>query len=187
MKLRYLAVHITRLKVMQVERICVKAALYSNRSSKFKMWSPLSPLDYIDLFLNTIFLERQTFFIEYMEISHIDWIWDEEVRRFSLTFVEQVLFLPLWTHYRLYMSLRIIVFQKRPIVPMIGTWYYYFFILVCEAIGTAATPGLLCQPRVIVWRWLWRSRWYVDWQGEPKFSEKPCTNATFVHHKIAHD
>jgi hypothetical protein len=25
-----------------------------------------------------------------------------------------------------------------------------FFILVCEAIGTAATPGLLCQPRVIV-------------------------------------
>jgi hypothetical protein len=25
-----------------------------------------------------------------------------------------------------------------------------FFILVCEAIGTAATPGLLCQPQVIV-------------------------------------
>jgi hypothetical protein len=25
--------------------------------------------------------------------------------------------------------------------------HYY---LVCEAIGTAATPGLLCQPRVIV-------------------------------------
>jgi hypothetical protein len=25
-----------------------------------------------------------------------------------------------------------------------------FFNLVCEAIGTAATPGLLCQPRVIV-------------------------------------
>jgi hypothetical protein len=25
-----------------------------------------------------------------------------------------------------------------------------FFILVCEAIGTAATPGLLCQPWVIV-------------------------------------
>jgi hypothetical protein len=27
---------------------------------------------------------------------------------------------------------------------------YYFFYLVYEAIGTAATPGLLCQPRVIV-------------------------------------
>jgi hypothetical protein len=25
-----------------------------------------------------------------------------------------------------------------------------FFYLVCEAIGTAATPGLLCKPRVIV-------------------------------------
>jgi hypothetical protein len=25
-----------------------------------------------------------------------------------------------------------------------------FLILDCEAIGTAATPGLLCQPRVIV-------------------------------------
>jgi hypothetical protein len=28
--------------------------------------------------------------------------------------------------------------------------YFFFLILVCEAIGTAATPGLLCQPRVIV-------------------------------------
>jgi hypothetical protein len=26
----------------------------------------------------------------------------------------------------------------------------FFFNLVCEAIGTAATPGLMCQPRVIV-------------------------------------
>jgi hypothetical protein len=29
---------------------------------------------------------------------------------------------------------------------------YYYYYLVCEAIGTAATPGLLCQPRVIVKR-----------------------------------
>jgi hypothetical protein len=27
---------------------------------------------------------------------------------------------------------------------------HLFFILVCETIGTAVTPGLLCQPRVIV-------------------------------------
>jgi hypothetical protein len=27
---------------------------------------------------------------------------------------------------------------------------FFFLILVCEAIGTAATPGLLCQPRMIV-------------------------------------
>jgi hypothetical protein len=26
----------------------------------------------------------------------------------------------------------------------------FFLIQVCEAIGTAATPGLLCPPRVIV-------------------------------------
>jgi hypothetical protein len=26
----------------------------------------------------------------------------------------------------------------------------YFFYLVCEAIGNAANPGLLCHPRVIV-------------------------------------
>jgi hypothetical protein len=28
--------------------------------------------------------------------------------------------------------------------------FFFFLILVCEAIGTAAIPGLLCQPRVIV-------------------------------------
>jgi hypothetical protein len=27
---------------------------------------------------------------------------------------------------------------------------YFFYYLVCEAIGTAVTPGLLCQPRVIL-------------------------------------
>jgi hypothetical protein len=27
-------------------------------------------------------------------------------------------------------------------------FFYYYF--VCEAIGTATTPGLMCQPRVIV-------------------------------------
>jgi hypothetical protein len=27
---------------------------------------------------------------------------------------------------------------------------FFYYYLICEAIGTAATPGLLCQPRVIV-------------------------------------
>jgi hypothetical protein len=27
---------------------------------------------------------------------------------------------------------------------------HYYYNLVCEAIGTAATPGLLCQPRVMI-------------------------------------
>jgi hypothetical protein len=43
-------------------------------------------------------------------------------------------------------------------IPKIGIIQYdvfieaFFFILylVCEAIGTAAAPGLLCQPRVIM-------------------------------------
>jgi hypothetical protein len=61
-----------------------------------------------------------------------------------------------------------------------------FFYLVCKAIGTAATPGLLCQPR-LNWRWMWRSRWNVDWQGKPKFLEKTYPSATFVHHKIPHN
>jgi hypothetical protein len=33
---------------------------------------------------------------------------------------------------------------------MAEKYYLFFYYLVCEAIGTAATPGLLCQPRVIV-------------------------------------
>jgi hypothetical protein len=37
--------------------------------------------------------------------------------------------------------------SKRYLHIIIIIFYYY---LVCEAIGTAATPGLLCQPRVIV-------------------------------------
>jgi hypothetical protein len=35
----------------------------------------------------------------------------------------------------------------------VRTWRVFkifFLILVCEAIGTAATPDLLCQPRVMV-------------------------------------
>jgi hypothetical protein len=36
-------------------------------------------------------------------------------------------------------------------VQLVLLFYYYnYYYLVCEAIGTAATPGILCQPRVIV-------------------------------------
>jgi hypothetical protein len=34
--------------------------------------------------------------------------------------------------------------------PAFDVEYKLFFYLVCEAIGTAATPGLWCQLRVIV-------------------------------------
>jgi hypothetical protein len=64
---------------------------------------------------------------------------------------------------------------------------FYYYYLVCEAIGTAATPGLLCQPRVIV-------KMIVEKQMECRLAgktevlgEKTCPSATFVHHKIPHD
>jgi hypothetical protein len=38
------------------------------------------------------------------------------------------------------------VFHAQELAPL----FFFFLILVCEAIGTAATPGLLCQPQVIV-------------------------------------
>jgi hypothetical protein len=40
-------------------------------------------------------------------------------------------------------------------------------------LGTAATNGLLCQPRVI----MMMENWWYDWQGKPKYSEKTCPNA----------
>jgi hypothetical protein len=40
---------------------------------------------------------------------------------------------------------------------------FFFYYLVCEAIGTAATPGLLCQPRVIV-------KMIVEKQMESRFA-----------------
>jgi hypothetical protein len=40
--------------------------------------------------------------------------------------------------------------MKLFISDHIDAWAFFFCFLVCEAIGTVATPGLLCQPRVIV-------------------------------------
>jgi hypothetical protein len=59
----------------------------------------------------------------------------------------------------------------------------FFYYEVCEAIGTAVTPGLLCQPRIIVKMIVEKP----DRQGKPKFLEKTCLSATFVPHKIPHD
>jgi hypothetical protein len=44
---------------------------------------------------------------------------------------------------------------------------FFFFFLVCEAIGTAATPGLLCQPRVIV-------KMIVERQMECRLTGETC-------------
>jgi hypothetical protein len=63
----------------------------------------------------------------------------------------------------------------------------FLFSLVCEAIGTAATPGLLCQPRVRVKMIVEKQMECRLWHGKPKFSEKTFPSATSVHHKIPHD
>jgi hypothetical protein len=41
--------------------------------------------------------------------------------------------------------------RTHPEISNLRVFIYFLFIyLVCEAVGTAATPGLLCQPRAIV-------------------------------------
>jgi hypothetical protein len=63
----------------------------------------------------------------------------------------------------------------------------FLFYLVCEAIGTAATPGLFCQPRVIV-KMMMEKQMECRLAGETEvLREKTCPSATFVHRKIPHD
>jgi hypothetical protein len=40
--------------------------------------------------------------------------------------------------------------SKRTAITYFYNFFLFHFYLVCEAIDTSATPGLLCQPRVIV-------------------------------------
>jgi hypothetical protein len=65
-------------------------------------------------------------------------------------------------------------------------FFIYLFIWFVRLL--ALRPLLAyCASLGWLWRWLLRSRWNVDWHGKPKFSEKTCPSATFVHHKIPHD
>jgi hypothetical protein len=61
-----------------------------------------------------------------------------------------------------------------------------FLILDCEAIGTTATPGLLCQPRVIV-KMIVEKQMECRLAGETEALGENLPSATFVHHKIPHD
>jgi hypothetical protein len=45
-------------------------------------------------------------------------------------------------------------------------------------LGTAATNGLLGQPRVIMMEKL------VDWQGKPKYSDKTCPQSSQGRSKV---
>jgi hypothetical protein len=62
----------------------------------------------------------------------------------------------------------------------------FFFYLVCEAIGTAATPGLLCQPRVTV-KMIAKKQMECRLAGETEVLGENLPHPTFVHHKITHD
>jgi hypothetical protein len=76
-------------------------------------------------------------------------------------------------------------FEPRPPRWEAGDYNYYY--LFCKAIGTAATPGLLFQPRVIV-------KMIVEKLMECRMAmetevlgENLPPRHTFVHHKIPHD
>jgi hypothetical protein len=72
---------------------------------------------------------------------------------------------------------------------ILGTGIFICFFLFIWFVRLLALRPLLayCASLGWYWRWLWGSRWNVDWQGKPKFSEKTCPGPTFVHHKIPHD
>jgi hypothetical protein len=62
-------------------------------------------------------------------------------------------------------------------------FYLFFYYLVCEAIGIAATAGLFCQPRVRV-KMIVEKQMECRLAGETEvLGEKTCPSATFVHHK----
>jgi hypothetical protein len=74
-----------------------------------------------------------------------------------------------------------------PVPHPLSHIYIFFLILFCEAISTAATPGLLCQPRVIV-KMIVEKQMECRLAGETEvLGGKPCPSATVVHHKIPHD
>jgi hypothetical protein len=64
--------------------------------------------------------------------------------------------------------------------------YIFFIYLVCEAIGTAATAGLLCQPLVIV-KMIVEKEMECRLAGENEVLGENLPQRTFVHHKIPHD
>jgi hypothetical protein len=58
----------------------------------------------------------------------------------------------------------------------------FFIYLVCEAIGTAATPGLLHQPRVIV-KMIVEKQMECSLAGETEVLGEILPQRHFVHHK----
>jgi hypothetical protein len=62
----------------------------------------------------------------------------------------------------------------------------FFLILVCEAIDTAATPGLLCQPRVIV-KMIVEKQMECRLAGETEVRGENLPQRHFYPYKIPHE
>jgi hypothetical protein len=80
-----------------------------------------------------------------------------------------------------YVCMYIMSFSRRNTFHIL-----FFYYLVCEAIGTATTPGLLCQPRVIV-KMIVEKQMECRLAGETEVLGENCPSATFVHHKVTLD
>jgi hypothetical protein len=71
---------------------------------------------------------------------------------------------PVFLYRRIIKSLCILIFLKLWFVRLLALRP---LLAYCASLGWQ-------------WRWLWRSRCNVEWQGKPKFSEETCPSATFV-------
>jgi hypothetical protein len=63
---------------------------------------------------------------------------------------------------------------------------FCFIIWFCEAIGTAATPGRLCQPRVIV-KMIVEKQMECRLAGEDEVLGENLPQRHFCYHKIPND
>jgi hypothetical protein len=74
-------------------------------------------------------------------------------------------------------------FEPGPPLWEASDYFFYYYYLVCEDIGTAATPDQLCQPRVIV-KMIVEKQMECRLAGETVVLGKTCPSPTFVHYKI---
>jgi hypothetical protein len=63
---------------------------------------------------------------------------------------------------------------------------FFYYYLGCEAIGTAATPGLLWKPRVII-KMIVEKQMECRLPGETEVLGENLPQRHFVHHKIPHE
>jgi hypothetical protein len=65
--------------------------------------------------------------------------------------------------------------------------FIFIYYLVCEVIDTSPTPGLLCQPRMIVKMIIVEKQMECRLTGETEVLGENLPQRHFVHHKIPHD